>query len=471
MLLTSAVAYADGWASYSSPDRIALVQDDAPEATYATACQAARSQAYSYLASHSVDYPYALAQSTGRTSLNHDPYCAIYLVEWVGSGQPDVASAPSGSVVYNAAYSDEQCQEQYGGYGRVNYSQGVNSSGGGSANTGACSVSLADDDDLECFDRPGSPTGGFCYGNRVATSTGEENDPSSSDASGGTDGDSGDDLPDYLTPAPDCQVNCVTFDGTTYKVDQSAIDDGYVNSPDLDNSGGGSNDGGSSGGSSGGDSGSNDGSDGGSSGGGSDGGDSGGSGGGGSGGSGGGSGGSDGGSGDTGDDDGLGLGDVIDAINDGFNGLVDKIAGVTDTVDGVKDAVDEGNQAAEDRFNAIADSAPTEADLDAQFGSADEHQGLMEEALNGAGETLTDYIDGTDSTFSNLVEGMKDLARSALPEIPSPSCQPLVFAPGKVYSITIDCEIFELIRSALAWILYVLTAWIMLSTMFASRPH
>lgn len=370
--------------------------------------------------------------------------------------------------VYGFPLSDQECQSQYGGYGRINYSQGVDSSGSGTANTGACSVSLANDDDLECFDKPGSPTGGFCYGNRVATSTGDPTQVPTPNSSGSDDTD---DLPDYLTPDPDCQVNCVTFDGTTYKVDQSAIDSGYVNSPDLDNSGGGSDDGGSDGGSSGGDSGSDDGTDGGSSGGGSDGGDSGGSGGGGSGGSGGGSGGTDGGTGDTGDDDGLGLGDVIDAINDGFNGLVDKIAGVTDTVDGVKDAVDEGNQAAEDRFNAIADSAPTEADLDAQFGSADEHQGLMEEALNGAGETLTDYIDGTDSTFSNLVEGMKDLARSALPNIPSPSCQPLVFAPGKVYSITIDCEIFELIRSALAWILYVLTAWIMLSTMFASRPH
>lgn len=400
--------------------------------------------------------------------------CSVGVYVWEDDAPPSIP--PGNQPILNHEYSDEQCQEQYGSVS-VLVSESYLSSGG-SIDVGACSLTPQGGVGFYSkYNAQGeeAPDGMLYYTNDFnATSTGEVNQP-------GAGVESSDDLPDYLTPAPDCQVNCVTFDGTTYQVDQSEIDTGNVtlgtgntgggSDDGGDSTSGGSDDGGSSGGSSGGDSGSDDGTDGGSSGGGSDGGDSGGSSGGGSGGSGGGSGGTDGGTGDTGNDDGLGLGDVIDAINGGFNGLVDKIAGVTDTVDGVKDAVDEGNQAAEDRFNAIADSAPTEADLDAQFGSTDEHQGLMKEALNGAGETLTDYIDGTDSTFSNLVEGMKDLARSAIPEIPSPSCQPLVFAPGKVYSITIDCEIFEIIRSALAWILYVLTAWIMLSTMFASRPH
>ncbi|MCK0753475.1 hypothetical protein [Chromohalobacter japonicus] len=348
--------------------------------------------------------------------------------------------------VYNAVYTNEQCQSQYGGYGRLNYSQGVDSSGGGSVDSGACSTSLAQDDDIECYDRPSIPTGGFCYGNRVSTSTGENNLPSNDGSSSGSDDDS---LPDYLTPDPDCQVNCVTFDGTTYKVDQSAIDDGYVNSPDLDNSGGGSDDGGSSGGSGGGDSGSDDGSDGGSSGGGSDGGDSGGSGGGGSGGSGGGSGGSDSGAGDTGDDDGLGLGDVIDAINDGFNGLVDTF---TDT---------EGAPSE----NEIREGFDGEGVNDDVMSQLDEDATAAQGDLN---DRFRDYFTNEGSALGQTLGYVRDKVTGLVPEVSSGGCTPLVFGSGE-RSFTIDCEHFNLIKAALAWLLYFFTAYQVTAIAFSYR--
>lgn len=347
---------------------------------------------------------------------------------------------------YGMPLTDEQCQSQYGGYSRVNYSQGVDSSGSGAVDTGACSISLADDEDLECFDRPSIPTGGFCYGNRVATSTGDPTQVPTPNSSGSEDTD---DLPDYLTPDSDCQVNCVTFDGTTYKVDQSAIDTGYVNSPDLDNSGGGSDDGGSSGGSGGGDSGSDDGTDGGSSGGGSDGGDSGDSGGGGSGGSGGGSGGSDSGSGDTGDDDGLGLGDVIDAINDGFNGLVDTF---TDT---------EGAPSE----NEIREGFDGEGVNDDVMSQLDEDATAAQGDLN---DRFRDYFTNEGSALGQTLGYVRDKVTGLVPEVSSGGCTPLVFGSGE-RSFTIDCEHFNLIKAALAWLLYFFTAYQVTAIAFSYR--
>lgn len=285
-----------------------------------------------------------------------------------------------------------------------------------------------------------------------ATSTGEENQPRAGV-------ESSDELPGYLTPNPDCQVNCVTFDGTTYQVDQSEIDTGNVSlgsgsggggSDDGgDSTGGGSDDGGSSGGSGGGDSGSDDGSDGGSSGGGSDGGDSGGSGGGGSGGSGGGSGGSDSGAGDTGDDDGLGLGDVIDAINDGFNGLVDTF---TDT---------EGAPSE----NEIREGFDGEGVNDDVMSQLDEDATAAQGDLN---DRFRDYFTNEGSALGQTLGYVRDKVTGLVPEVSSGGCTPLIFGSGE-RSFTIDCEHFNLIKAALAWLLYFFTAYQVTAIAFSYR--
>ncbi|MCK0713369.1 hypothetical protein ACFO0U_04775 [Chromohalobacter sarecensis] len=285
----------------------------------------------------------------------------------------------------------------------------------------------------------------------TATSTGNENQP-------GTGVDSSDELPDYLTPAPDCQVNCVTFDGTTYQVDQSEIDAGNVSmgsgssgggSNDDGSTGGGSDDGGSSGGSGGGDSGSDDGSDGGSSGGGSNGGDSGGSSGGGSGGSGGGSGGAGSGTGDTGDDDGLGLGDVIDAINDGFNGLVD-------TFSDTEGAPSESDMREGFDGEGVNDDVMTQLDEDATAAQGD---------LN---DRFRDYFTNEGSALGQTLGYVRDKVTGLVPEVSAGGCTPLVFGSGE-RSFTIDCEHFDLIKAALAWLLYFFTAYQVTAIAFSYR--
>ncbi len=137
----------------------------------------------------------------------------------------------------------------------------------------------------------------------------------------------------------------------------------------------------------------------------------------------------------------------------------------------MKASVDEGNQAAEDRFSAIADGAPTQADYDAKYGSDEGNAALVNQAVEGLGSDLSKYVDGTDDTLTGVVDDMQSWGQSMMPTVPAPSCTPLVFAPGEVYSFTIDCEIFDLIRDALAWIMYALTAYVVITTMFNARPH
>lgn len=261
-----------------------------------------------------------------------------------------------------------------------------------------------------------------------------------------------DELPDYLEPTDDpasCSGGSVGYGGQSYcYTGGGGSDDGG------DSTGGGSNDGGSDGGSGGGDSGSDDGSDGGSSGGGSDGGDSGGSGGGGSGGggsggSGGGSNGGDSGAGDTGDDDGLGLGDVIAAINDGFNGLVDTF---TDT-----------------------DGAPSENDIREGFdgeGVNDDVMSQLDEDATAAqgdlNDRFRDYFTNEGSALGQTLGYVRDKVTGLVPEVSSGGCTPLVFGSGE-RSFTIDCEHFNLIKAALAWLLYFFTAYQVTAIAFSYR--
>ncbi|WIX31601.1 hypothetical protein QO259_12315 [Salinicola sp. JS01] len=450
------------------------------------------------------DENYVFYAGAEQTSSSGCKYIPIYRSPKSGWDLP-----PNNETVYGSVYTDEQCQAAYGGEMKaVDVPTGSLLSSNAYVNTGACKL----------YQTPGVT---FCTNNKDANgndtgtehcstiwrteSTGEQNAPD-------TEGATVEESPFQLTDNPSsCANGSYSSGGKSYCYTGQSTDINTIHIGDDGNpvtNDGGTDTGGNTGG---GDTGSV--SEGGSTGGGSTGGGStggGGSSGGGGGASGGGSSGggstggdtstgggdtstdddttptqgdtgsTDGGSSDSGSNDsgdgeesdepGDGLDAVLDAIggvrkaiNDGFSNLVDKIAGVGD-------AIDEGNQAAEDRFSAMAESAPTQAELEAEFGSDEDAQSTLDSALKEAGSTLTGYIDGTDSTFSGPFKAMKDLAGSVIPSVPPPSCTPLVFAPGKVYTITIDCEIFELIRSALAWILYVLTAWMIISIMFNSRP-
>ena len=430
---------------------------------------------------------------------------AYAVFKYLGSPADIPASDLAADTIYNMAYTDEQCQAAYGGEMRsVTVPSGSLNTANAYVNTGACKL----------YQTPGVT---FCTNNPDGTqecstvwraeSTGEPNDP---DAEGATVEES----PFQLTDNPSsCANGSYSSGGKSYcytgqSSDINTIHIGDDGNPVTDdggtdtggNTGGGDTGSGSDGGSTGGGSTGGGGSSGG--GGGSSGGGGGASGGGGSngGGSSGGGGGSSGGGstggdtstddnstppddtdtptqGDTGSGDsqeseeqGDGLDAVLDAIggvrkaiNDGFSNLVDKIAGVGN-------AIDKGNQAAEDRFSAMAESAPTQSDFQNKYGSDDDNNALVSEAIEGLGSQITPHITGSDSQLSGVVDDMSSWGQSVMPSVPAASCKPLVFAPGAVYSFTIDCDIFEMIRSALAWILYALTAYVVITTMFNSRP-
>ncbi|WP_157957016.1 hypothetical protein [Salinicola salarius] len=392
-------------------------------------------------------------------------------------------SSQSPSDIYNYVFTDEQCQSAYGGSGDIN-GLPSNFSPGGTVSTGACEITDADNA-LVCSVNPDGTK--QCRSEHwFATSTGNDNsidgsmslvtfdddslftptdDPSS--CSGGYYSSGGNSY--CYNGSPDNSDNIETFDppggtddsdGGSTGGDLGGSTGGDSGSGGTDggsdtggSTGGGSTGGGSTGGgSTGGDSGSDDstGDDGGSDSGGSTGGDS-------------GSGGSTGGDSgtDDGTDDGEGLDGVIDAIgsvrkaiNDGFDGLVDKLSQHTD-----------------DTIQKFADAAPSQADYDAQFGSKADHETELEEQLNENAGELTQLIDGSGSEFQQWYNTLGGYFGSYFPTLPNQSCTPLVFGAGKPYSFTISCDIFEMIRQALGWILAVFTVWVVLSTMFSARPN
>ncbi|APE31545.1 hypothetical protein BOX17_11665 [Halomonas aestuarii] len=140
------------------------------------------------------------------------------------------------------------------------------------------------------------------------------------------------------------------------------------------------------------------------------------------------------------------------AVNDGFDGIVDKFSDYVD-----------------DTVKSIADQGPTGDNIE-DVGTPEENLSKATGALEGAKDNLMSRIDGTDSEFGSLYATMQGYWSSFFPSIPEPACSPLVFAQGTPYSFTIQCDVFDMIREALAWILYALTLYVIIATMFSARP-
>lgn len=365
-------------------------------------------------------------------------FCHVYYWRDLGSSPvPSPDDMPS-DPVYFMTYTDEQCESSFGGsqtfQTTVDQAEAGFTTAGGACGIAAISSSIA------CWDSQDGNS--YCNAEWVSVSSGNPATPDT-DGSSGTVSDFV--PPDYMTPVDSndgiCATGaCVTIDGQTYHVDQSAIDNGSVTIVDLDGSGGGDTGSGDSGGIDWGDDSptstpgtSTD---------------------------------PDGnplgmGGGDP-DGDGEGdstLGDVVGAINglkttvrNGFDGILEKSR---EYMDGL--------------VQAIADNGPEGENIE-DVGTEEENLTKATTALDEVKEELISRIDGTDSDFGSLYATMQGYWDSFFPSIPSPSCSPLVFAPSTPYSFTVECDVFNMIREALAWILYALTLYVVITSMFSARP-
>lgn len=375
------------------------------------------------------------------------------------------------SPIYNHIYTNEECQSQYSD------ATVLSSDYGETASTGACSLTPAASSQTtlcSAYNGQGNkaPDGyQYCSGSWDATSTGEVNTPGS--GSGAT---SSETVPDYLTPIDECtSYNCVTIDGQTYEVDQSAINeddnvtsfnnDGttvhfYANGgfkltqPDgsyeiTDAQGNttyhnadGSIDpnGGSDSGSDGGDSGSP----------------------------------TDAGDIDFSDSDGGGTtpGTSTDeegnpegmGSGDGDSTLGDVVGAITNLRNSLTGTLQEGFQGVVDKLTST-DGMPSEADAIAMVDGEGASDDVMETLQSQYDETNEGLVEDYEGVFKDdggilgqALSEVGDMATSLLPSIPSGGCAPLVFGSGDA-SFTIPCKVFDMIKAALSWILFFFTVY------------
>lgn len=298
-----------------------------------------------------------------------------------------------------------------------------------------------------------------CLSNWVAESTGSENDANS---------DSGI-IEEPLFQQTDDPSSCANgyyssggnsycYTGSSQPTEYNVDENGNV----IDDSDDGGDSGGTDGGSTGGDSGSG-GTDGGS--------DTGGSTGGGS------TGGGSGGGGSTGDDSGSDSGGSTGG-DTGSGGSTGGDTGTDDGtddgegLDGVIDAIGSVRQAINDGFNNLLDTftnedgAPTgdqvAADFDGQGLSDDlmaEVESQNEDIQGELTQRYQDLFESDSGILGSALNSVRDTATSWLPSIPSGGgCTPLTFS-FQGHTLTIECRAFELIKAALSWILFFFTAY------------
>ncbi|MGM0986559.1 MAG: hypothetical protein ACQEXI_06170 [Pseudomonadota bacterium] len=351
--------------------------------------------------------------------------CAVYRESPDAPGVIDTIN--SGTVVYGHTYTDEQCESSFGG-SQTFQTTADQAEAGFTTAGGACGVAAVSSS-IACWDSQDGNS--YCNADWASVSSG---DPATADtdASSGTVSDFT--PPDYMTPTEDCTgYNCVTIDGQTYEVDQDAIDNGSVT---IVGGGDGSGD------------------DGGDSGSGIDYGD--------------GSGTPTPGTstGDDGDPLGMGqgdgdstLGDIVGSINglktsiqNGFDGLVDSLS------DNFNDSLDEFGDDLTD-----TDGMPTEEDAINTFDGEGSVDDVMDNLNSQYDETNSGLVEEYEGVFEggilgDAIAGMESFATSFLPDLPSGGCSPVQFNAGPA-SFTIDCEVFNLIKASLSWILFFFTAY------------
>ena len=143
---------------------------------------------------------------------------------------------------------------------------------------------------------------------------------------------------------------------------------------------------------------------------------------------------------------------------DGFwDGLVDSLAGLfgsgtSEAADGFASGLEETTS--DEAFGEFDQQGYAEELFDTY---ESEQIGLLEERV----EALLDMVDSGLSPYRNLISRL-------IPAVPSSSCTPIVFGSGHM-SFTIDCEGFNLLKAMLAWVLYVFTAYTIVSTIFSYR--
>jgi len=431
------------------------------------ACAVVDAKVSEYLASNPPSSPYYIVDLSEDWSNQYGSnFHCEKTIESLDSGE-SLSDIPDNTVLYNAIYTDEQCQSQYG---HATVLKGEFESP--PYTTGACSLTPAAGTVGVCsfYDSAGNHApDGQCYvtGDFTATSTGEVNTLDS-----GSNVESGGELSDAFTETTDpstcsggyvgsggsyycysgdaADINVGAFDSAGNPItldDQGAYDangdpitvtDGaYDASGNPIEVGGGLSIGGGSWGDSGSGSGS----------------------------------GTDAGSGTdsgTGTDSGS-TGDTETGTD--LSGVLDAIGGVKASIqDGFQSLVDKLSKNQDDNIKQFQDGAPTQADYDAEFGSREDHQAAALGELNGMKGELTSLIDGSGSEFQTWYDTLGGYFGSYFPTLPEPSCSPLIFAEGSPYSFTIECELFERIRAALAWMLGLFTVWVVISTMFTARP-
>lgn len=159
---------------------------------------------------------------------------------------------------------------------------------------------------------------------------------------------------------------------------------------------------------------------------------------------------------------------IVDAINslgsgegegEGglWDGLIDSLAGLFGS--GAGEAADSFASGLEETTSDAAfDEFDQQGYAEELFDTYESEQiGLLEERL----EALLATVDTALSPYRNLISRL-------IPDVPTSTCTPIIFGSGHM-SFTIDCEGFNLLKAMLAWVLYVFTAYTIVSTIFSYR--
>lgn len=159
---------------------------------------------------------------------------------------------------------------------------------------------------------------------------------------------------------------------------------------------------------------------------------------------------------------------IVDAINSLGSGEGEGEGGLWDgLIDSLAGLFGSGTGEAADSFASGLEETTSDAAFDEfdQQGYAEElfdtyeseQIGLLEERL----EALLATVDTALSPYRNLISRL-------IPDVPTSTCTPIIFGSGHM-SFTIDCEGFNLLKAMLAWVLYVFTAYTIVSTIFSYR--
>ncbi|XKE46024.1 hypothetical protein LG302_02555 [Halomonas organivorans] len=361
-----------------------------------------------------------------------DVYCNSYIQFSKQSCSSDYNSTFCGTDYMNPEnpnqpWTDEECEAANGGQQTFTGITLETAEAGFTTSGGACQMAAISETIAWGLDADGNY---WVNATWVSSSTGEGYNP---DVEEGTQTDFV--APDYMTPTTSdsafCQTgSCVTIDGQTYHVDQSAIDSGSAGVEETDGIDWG--DGSGSGSGSGSGAGSYDGPEEGTS------------------------------VGADGDPLGAGEGDP-DGDGQGDSTLGD----VVKTLGGLKSAMRNGLDGIWDKMDETADEFQEEVDPQAVIDGSSinqEYSDLESEHDQYSVDLMGKFDQIGEDGSSPIVDPLLD----HVPSMPSAQCSPVVFGNGN-FQFTVPCSVFEMFRTWFAWILYAWTAWTLLEIFFSTR--